>query len=140
MVSTREKSVISRRIKVQKEFWKGDKEITGVTMILFVHTACLASHRRHASAHRTETACELRVLLLDLKLRPRRLGVGKRVNNLALGSRKLSRPLEERERLGNLALLEEKLGHGGNSNIALGVDCNLGQAQISNGSDLGASY
>ena len=74
------------------------------------------------TAHALELAGKLGVVLLHLDLCPRGLGVGKGVDEFALGTGELGGALEELEGLDNLALLEEELGHGGDSNIALGVD------------------
>lgn len=63
------------------------------------------------------------VFLLDLDLRPRGLCVGQRIHQLAFRARKVRRPLKVLERFCHLALLQEELGHRGDSNIALGVDC-----------------
>lgn len=74
------------------------------------------------TAHALELASELRVVLLNLDLCPRGLGIGKGVDKLAFGTGELGGALEELEGFDDLALLEEELGHGGNGNVALGVD------------------
>ena len=85
--------------------------------------------RAHAETRgrTTGTTCELSgklgVLLGDLDLCPCGLGVGKGVDDLTLGASELGSALEVLEGTGDVVLLEEELGHGGNSNIALGVDC-----------------
>lgn len=73
-------------------------------------------------ANALESAGELRVLLLHLQLRPRSLGVGQRVHDLALRPGELCRALEVLQRFGHLALLQQQLGHGCDSNITLGVN------------------
>lgn len=78
--------------------------------------------RESTSAHSLQLGCQLRVLFLDLQLGPRGLGVGKGIDNLARGARKLSSTLEVGEGIGHLALLQEELGHGGDGNIAFGID------------------
>ncbi len=52
-----------------------------------------------------------------------RLSIGDGVDNLGLRAGELSSTLEVLERLGNLALLQEQLGHGSNRNVALRVNC-----------------
>ena len=80
---------------------------------------------RETSTHSLQSAGKLRILLLDLELGSGGLGVGECVDDLALGSRQLSGTLKVLQGLVDLALLEEELGHGGNSDIALWVDCSL---------------
>jgi len=75
------------------------------------------------SAHALQSAGELRVLLLDFELCAGGLGVGKGVDDLTLGAGELGGALEVLEGIGDLALLEEELGHGGDGDVALGVDC-----------------
>jgi hypothetical protein len=79
-------------------------------------------HAAGRAAHTLQPACKLRVLLLDLELCARRLGVRKSVDNLALGTGKLGGALEVLEGVGDLALLEEKLSHGSNGDVAFGVN------------------
>lgn len=76
------------------------------------------------TAHALELAGELGVVLLYLDLCPRGLGVGKGVDKFAFGAGELGGTLKELEGLDDLALLEEELGHGGDGDVALGVDWN----------------
>lgn len=69
-----------------------------------------------------QSAGELRVLLLNLELGAGGLGVGEGVDDLALGAGELGGALEVLERVGDLALLQEKLGHGGDGDVAFGID------------------
>lgn len=73
-------------------------------------------------AHGVQAGSQLGVLLLDLKLGAGGFGVGDGVDYLGLGASQLSSALEVLESLGNLALLEEELGHGSNGNVALGIN------------------
>ena len=73
-------------------------------------------------AHGVQAGSQLGVLLLDLQLGAGGLGVGDGVDDLSLGASQLSSALEVLESLGDLALLEEELGHGSNGNVALGID------------------
>lgn len=75
------------------------------------------------SAHALQSAGELRVFLLDFELCAGGLGVGKGVDNLTLGARELGGALEVLEGIGDLALLKEELSHGGDGDVAFGVDC-----------------
>jgi hypothetical protein len=75
------------------------------------------------SAHALQSAGELGVLLLDLKLCASRLGVREGVDDLALGAGELGGTLEVLEGVGDLALLQEELGHRGDGDVAFGVDC-----------------
>lgn len=76
-----------------------------------------------SGVHALETGGELGVLLLDLELGTRSLGVREGVNRLAFGAGQLGGAFEVFEGLGDLALLEEELGHGGDGDVAFGVDC-----------------
>jgi hypothetical protein len=67
----------------------------------------------------------LGVLLLDLKLCASRFSVRESVDNLALSAGELGGALEVLEGVGDLALLEKELGHGGNGDVAFGVDCGI---------------
>ena len=69
-----------------------------------------------------EPCGELWVLLLDLELRARGLSVRESVDYFAFGARKLGGALEVGESVGHLALLEQKLGHGGHGDVAFGVN------------------
>lgn len=69
-----------------------------------------------------QSAGELRVLLLDLELSAGGLGVGEGVDDLALGAGEFGGALEVLERVGDLALLQEELGHGGDGDVAFGID------------------
>jgi hypothetical protein len=72
-----------------------------------------------------QSAGKLGVLLLDLELCASRLGVRKSVDDLALGAGELGGALEVLESVGDLALLQEELGHGGDGDVAFGVDCGV---------------
>jgi len=92
-----------------------------------VEIAIAASTFLHAgaSAHGTHgvQACgQLRVLLLNLQLGAGGLGVGDGVDDLGLGASKLGSPLKVFERLRDLALLEQQLGHSADGDVAIGVD------------------
>lgn len=81
----------------------------------------------HAESSRASRAAgklgrQLGVLLGDLHLCSCRLGIGEGVDDLTLGSGELGRTLEVLEGSGHVVLLEKKLGHGGNGNIALGIN------------------
>lgn len=80
-------------------------------------------HAAGRAAHTLQPACKLRVLLLDLELCARRLGVRKSVDDLSFGAGKLSGALKVLEGVSDLALLQEELSHGGDGDVALGVDC-----------------
>jgi hypothetical protein len=75
------------------------------------------------SRHALQPLGELRVLLLNLKLCAGGLGVRKSVDDLGLGARELGSLLKVLKGLRDLALLEEELSHGGNGNVAFGVNC-----------------
>lgn len=90
----------------------------------------LLLHARGSSTHGThgvEASSQLRVLLLDLQLGAGGLGIGDGVDDLGLGTGELSSPLEVLQGLRDLALLQEKLGHGANGDITLRVDYIEGQ-------------
>lgn len=72
-----------------------------------------------------EYCSELRILLLHLQLSPRRFGVRQRVDDITLGPRDLRCSLEIRERLVDLALLEQELRQGADSDIAFRIHCSL---------------
>lgn len=76
-----------------------------------------------AGSHALQTRCQLGVLLLHLQLRPCRLRIRDGVDDFTLGPGQLSCPLEVLERLGNLTLLQEQLGHGSNRDVAFRVNC-----------------
>lgn len=78
--------------------------------------------RTHALTHAVQLSRELRVILLHLDLSPCRLRVREGVNDLSGSSRQLGRSLEILECLGDLALLQEKLRHRSNSDIALRIN------------------
>ncbi len=84
--------------------------------------APLLPHHPLAAAHTLQLARELGVLLLDLDLGAGGLGVREGVDQLALGAGQLGGALKVLEGLGHLALLEEELGHGGDGDVAFGVD------------------
>lgn len=85
--------------------------------------------RRHAQTSRAGATCELGgklgVLLRDLDLGAGGLGVGEGVDNLTLCASELGGALEVLECAWDVVLLKEELGHGGDGNIALGVDCSI---------------
>ena len=93
---------------------------TNYTCNAFIADGTGLSHLR--GAHALQSAGELRVLLLNLELCAGGLGVGKGVDNLTLSAGELGGALEVLEGIGDLALLEEELGHGGDGNVAFGVD------------------
>jgi len=93
---------------------------TNYTCNAFIADGTGLSHLR--GAHALQSAGELRVLLLDLELCAGGLSVGKGVDNLTLSAGELGGALEVLEGIGDLALLEEELGHGGDGNVAFGVD------------------
>lgn len=70
----------------------------------------------------TELGRQFGVLFGDPELRSGSFGVGEGVDDFSLGAGELSGTLKILEGFGNLVLLQEKLGHGGDSNVALGVD------------------
>ena len=74
------------------------------------------------SAHALQSAGELRVLLLDFELCAGGLGVGKGVDDFTLSAGELGGALEVLEGVGDLALLEEELGHGGDGNVTFRVN------------------
>ena len=76
-----------------------------------------------ASTHALQTGSKLGVLLLDFQLRAGGLGIGDGIDDLRLGTSKLSGALEVLEGLRDLALLQQKLGHRSYGDIAFGVDC-----------------
>ena len=67
----------------------------------------------------------MRVLLLDLELCAGSLGVRKGVDNFTLSAGELGGALEVLEGVGDLALLQEELSHGSDSDVAFGVDCRI---------------
>lgn len=83
-------------------------------------TACSAS-----SANALQFRSKLRILLLDLELSPCGFRIRKSVHNLARGSRKLGSSLKVCQGIDDLALLQQKLRHGGHGNVTLGVDCTM---------------
>lgn len=87
-------------------------------IILLLHARGSTTH----GAHGVQAGSQLGVLLLDLQLGAGGLGIRNGVYDLGLGASELGGPLEVLEGLGDLALLQEQLGHGANGNIALGVD------------------
>jgi hypothetical protein len=74
------------------------------------------------SSHALQSAGKLGVLLLYLKLCASRLSVRKSVDDLALSAGELGGALEVLEGVRDLALLQEELGHGGDGDVAFGVD------------------
>jgi hypothetical protein len=88
--------------------------------------SCLIDALPHLrSAHALQSAGKLGVLLLDLELCASCLGVRKSVDDLALGAGELGGALEVLESVGDLALLEKELSHGGDRDVAFGVDCGV---------------
>lgn len=86
---------------------------------------CILPHAgRRSAAHALQSAGKLGVLLLDFELCAGCLSVGKSVDDLALGAGELGGALEVLQGVGDLALLQEELGHGGDGDVALGVDWN----------------
>lgn len=102
-------------------------KLSTLSLFLFLFIMLRSNHDTllpHAgtTAHTLELAGKLGVVLLDLDLCPRGFGIRKSVDEFAFGAGELGGALEELEGLDDLALLEEELGHGGDGDIALGVD------------------
>lgn len=118
MYSTAYSQVV--RFKLSNAFFISLSSFFNHATVVFLNDILLP----HAgtTAHALELAGKLGVVLLDLDLCPRGLGVGEGVDEFALGTGKLSGALKELEGLNDLALLEEELGHGGNGDVALGVN------------------
>lgn len=95
-----------------------------LSILLLLHITNLLGGGK-ASSHTLQSAGELWVLLLHLKLGAGCLGVRQGVDDLTLSSGELCGTLEVLECLVDLTLLEEELSHSGNSNIALWVNCNV---------------
>ena len=104
------------QVRVKTEAKKQRGKIKGKFSLL--HSRGTSTH----SAHGVKTGRQLGVLLLDLQLSAGSLGVGDGVDDLGLGASQLGSALEVLQSLGDLALLKEELGHGADSNVALGVD------------------
>ena len=92
------------------------------SILLLVYITSLLGCGKTTS-HTLESAGELWVLLLHLKLGAGCLGVRQGVDDFTLSSGELGGTLEVLECLVDLTLLEEELSHSGNSNIALWVNC-----------------
>lgn len=65
---------------------------------------------------------KLGVLLLNLELGTCSLGIGQGIDNLSWCSSELSSTLKVLQGVNDLSLLQKELSHGGNSNIALGIN------------------
>lgn len=76
-----------------------------------------------ASTHALQTGSKLGVLLLDLQLRAGGLSIGDGIDNLRLGTSKLSGTLKVLEGLRDLALLQQKLRHRSYGDIAFRINC-----------------
>lgn len=79
-------------------------------------------HAGHTRTHALQAGSELWILLLHLQLRPRGLSIGEGIDDFTFGSGELGGALEVLEGVSDLALLEEELCHGGDGDIAFGID------------------
>lgn len=75
-------------------------------------------------SHRLQACGKLGVLFLNLELSARGLGVGNGIDDFAFCAGEFGGSCEVFECFSDLALLQEKLGHGSNGNITLRVNCN----------------
>lgn len=75
-----------------------------------------------ARTHLLQAGRQSGVFLLHLQLGAGSFRIRDGVGDLRLGAGQFGGTLEVLERLGNLALLQEKLGQGADGNVAFGVD------------------
>jgi hypothetical protein len=77
------------------------------------------------SCHRSSSgqfARQLGILFLNRDLSPRGFGIRQRIDEFSLGTRKLGSTLKILQGVGDLALLQQQLGHRRNSDITLCVN------------------